>query len=515
LTPGNPEASSGVRAYALAVAVTAAALVLTRFTWPFFAPTPYAPLFGAVAVSTHWGSGAAGVFSIVLGATGAAIIFPTGGMPGWGPYSIIGFAAVGLIGSRLIAARNRATVALKASEAQLRATLAHLRESEETLRRAQKIEAVGQLAAGVAHNFNNLLTVTLGYAEVLEDPAVDDDMRRTAVREIRRATDRGATLARQMLAFGRRHDPKVEHVAVDRTIAALRDMLGRVIREDISLTIRAGARRTVLIDPHDLEQVLVNLVINARDALPGGGEIAVETSLETIAPGDPRRDPSAPPGEYVCLRVRDNGAGMSADIQAHLFEPFFTTKDVGEGTGLGLAFVHGIARHAGGFVGVSSAPGRGTAISIYLPPAAAESVPATPQPEPARRPTVTTATILLVEDESAVRRMTTQMLSRAGYRVLAAATPGEARALFARHHSEIDLLMTDVVMPEMRGPELADLLLAGRSDLPVLFVSGYSDVMPATATAAGPRRFLAKPFTIAAVTSAIAELASVGPGKAR
>jgi two-component system, cell cycle sensor histidine kinase and response regulator CckA len=514
LSPGTRESPPTSHPHALArfglsLLVTVAALALTRLTWPIFIPTPYAPLFAAVAISTHWGSGAAGLLTIALGSAGAATMLPNAGAAPWWAYGILGFAAVGLIGNRLIAARNKANAALHASEAQLRATLAHLRESEEALRRAQKIEAVGQLAAGVAHNFNNLLTVTMGYAEVLDDPAADGEMRRTASREIRRATDRGATLARQMLAFGRRHDPRVTNVSVDRTLADLRDMLRRVIREDITLTVHPGANRGVLIDPHDFEQVIFTLAINARDALPDGGDIVVDTSIEIVAANDPRRDPAAPPGEYVCVRVRDNGVGMSADVQAHLFEPFFTTKDVGEGTGLGLAFVHGIARHGGGFVAVDSAPGGGTTISVYLPPVAPAAVVEAPSPKPVPRPVVLDATILLVEDEDAVRRMTSQMLTRSGYRVLAAATPGEARELFARYRSEIDLLLTDVVMPEMHGPELADLLLADRPDLPVLFVSGYSDAMPSRGSAVGSRRFLAKPFTITAVTGAIAELLPV------
>ena len=503
-----------IQPYALAVVATAAGLALTRLTWPFFAPTPYAPVFAAVAATTHWGSGRAGLLSIVLAAAGAAAFFPTTGSRAFNPQTIAAFAAVALIGNRLIAGRNRATVALRDSEAQLRATLAHLRESEETVRRAQKMEAVGQLAAGVAHNFNNLLTVTMGYADVLEETGLDEDERRTAIHEIRRATDRGATLARQMLAFGRRHDPKVVRVAVDGTLDRLRDMLGRVVREDITLTIAPGARAAVVIDPHDLEQAIFNLVINARDALPSGGEIAVETSVERIAPDDRRRDPAVQPGPYVCVRVRDNGVGMAPDVLAHLFEPFFTTKEVGEGTGLGLPFVHGIAQHAGGFVAVESAPGRGTAVSVYLPSAAAQEMrDELPLPAPAPRPPAAgEATILLVEDEAALRRMAAQMLTRAGYRVLAAATPGEARDLFARHASEIDLLLTDVVMPEMHGPELADLLLAARPDLPVLFVSGYSEVMPASGPASGTRAFLAKPFTIAEVKAAIADLVPPGVG---
>jgi two-component system cell cycle sensor histidine kinase/response regulator CckA len=501
---GVPAERHGVRPYALACIATAAGVALTRFTWPIFSSTPYAPVFAAVAIATHWGSGRAGLLAIALAAAGAATVFPTGSRA-WDPPVIAGFVAVGLIGNRLIAGRNKATVALRQSEAQLRATLEHLRESEETVRRAQKSEAIGQLAAGVAHNFNNLLTITMGYAEVLEDPQVEDDFRRTAIREIRRATDRGATLARQMLAFGRRHDPKVTRVAVDRTLEGVRDMLDRVIREDIGLTIRAGAHAAVLIDPHDLEQAIFNLVLNARDALREGGDITVETSVETIAPGDRRRDPAVAPGEYVCVRVTDNGIGMSPDVRAHLFEPFFTTKEVGEGTGLGLAFVDGVARHAGGFVHVDTEPGRGTTLSVYLPVAAAGSVQENPDASP-RSPQQPTATILLVEDEEALRVMTTQMLSRDGYCVLPAATPAEARAIFARQGSEIDLLLTDVVMPEMRGPDLADLLLEHRPELPVLFVSGYSEMERAPGTSAPGRAFLAKPFTIEALTTAITAL---------
>ena len=501
-----------VRPYVLAVGATAAAVALTRLTWPFFSPTPYAPLFAAVAVTTHWGSGRAGLLAIALAAAGAAMMFPPTATHAWVPQVIVAFVVVALVGNRLIAGRNKATAALKESEAQLRATIANLRESEEMLRRVQKIEAIGQLAAGVAHNFNNLLTITMGYAEVLEDADVDDELRRTAIHEIRRATDRGATLARQMLAFGRRHDPKVTRVAVDETLAGLRDMLTRIIREDITLTIRAGANAHVLIDPHDLEQVIFNLVLNARDALPEGGEVSVETSVEPI-PSDRRRpDPAAGAADYVCVRVRDNGIGMSADAQSHLFEPFFTTKEVGEGTGLGLAFVHGIAIHAGGSVQVDTAPGRGTTVSVFFPVAAGAAVDDRPGRSADSHPPHG-ATLLLVEDEEAVRRMTTEMLSREGYRVLPAATATEARAIFARHASEIDLLLTDVVMPGMHGPDLAALLLQERPDLPVLFVSGYSEMAPAPMLALPRSAFVGKPFTIEALTTAITDLLAATAGR--
>jgi nitrogen-specific signal transduction histidine kinase len=382
-----------------------------------------------------------------------------------------------------------------------------LRASEERLRRAQKMEAVGQLVAGVAHNFNNLMTITMGYTDILADRQRDEALDQSAIREIRKATERGAALTRQLLAFGRKHDPRVARIDLNRTVAELRDMLTRVIREDIQLTIEVEpAPAAVVIDPHDLEQIIVNLVINARDALPSGGNIHIEADRETVdaanTPGDP-----VTPGEYVRLRVRDNGIGMTSDVQAHLFEPFFTTKEVGEGTGLGLAFVHGIARHGRGFVTVKSAPAQGTTISVYLPLAPGLAVEPAAEPAPASTSDGRQrATILLVEDEAAVRAMTARMLSRAGHRVLSAATPGEAVALFEAHATDIDLLLTDIVMPEMHGPVLAQRLLAQRPDLRVLFVSGYSDAMPVGATSSRRMAFLAKPFPSASLVMTVSNL---------
>jgi signal transduction histidine kinase/CheY-like chemotaxis protein len=409
---------------------------------------------------------------------------------------------VALVGSRLIAGRNKATAALRASEAELRATLESVRASEEQVRRAQKMEAVGQLAAGVAHNFNNLLQVTMGYADILlhenEDPLV-----RSAATEIRRSTERGAALTRQLLTFGRKHDPRVTRVELGATIAALGDMLTRVIREDIRLTMDLGPRHTVLIDPYDVEQVIFNLVINARDALPGGGSIHISVDRATVDASNHLGEHSLTAGEYVRLRVRDNGVGMTADVQAHLFEPFFTTKEVGQGTGLGLAFVQGVARHAGGFVTVDTAPQQGTTVSLYLPPndgpVAAPELAASPAPATAAAP----ATILLVEDEDAVRTMAVQMLERAGYTVLAASTPSEACAIFEAEPARINLLVTDIVMPEMHGPELAERLVSGRPDLRVVFVSGHSETMPGTGSVDGRTAFLPKPFTASALLAVV------------
>ena len=494
-----------MRPYALAIGVTAIALAVTRLTWPFFAPTPFAPVFGAVAVATHWGSGRAGLLALALAAIGGLTIVPTTGPHTINAATTIGFLAIGFVGNRLIAARNRANQALRASEAQLRETFDHLRKSEDALRRAQQAEAVGQLSAGVAHNFNNLLTVTMGYTDVLQDADGDEETRRTALTEIRRATERGATLARQMLAFGRRHDPKVTRVAVEATAANLRTMLARVIREDIDLRIDLQADGAmVMIDPHDLEQVILNLVLNSRDALPAGGQIVLQVTRTHLGAGDRRLVGSAAAGDYIRLQVRDDGVGMTPEVQAHLFEPFFTTKEVGEGTGLGLPFVHGVVQHAGGFVSVDTAPGTGTTVSVYLPPAPAE-VPAPARVAPAATLTgaaPAAATILLVEDEEAVRRLAARSLTRAGYQVLEAATPSEARALFDEHAAQIALLLTDVVMPEMRGPALAELLLAKRPELPVVFMSGYAP-LEASEESAASAPFLAKPFSTSLLLSTV------------
>ena len=490
------------KAYGLTVVVTLTSVAVTRVTWPFFSIAPFAPVFAAVAVATHWGSGRAGLLTVVLTVAGLALAFPSSGDFPWNPVSLAVFAAIAVVGNRLIDGRNKATAALRASEAALRATLESIRASEEQLRRAQKMEAVGQLAAGVAHNFNNLLQVTMGYTDLLLDER-EDGMVRSAAMEIRRSTERGAALTRQLLTFGRKHDPRVSRVELGATIAALDDMLTRVIREDIQLTMVLEEARAVLMDPHDIEQVIFNLVINARDALPRGGTIHVLLDTATVGAAIVPGEQSVTAGEYVRLRVRDNGVGMTKEVQAHLFEPFFTTKEVGEGAGLGLPFVQGVARHSGGFVTIDTAPQQGTTVSMYLPPYDGPSDSPDTAPAPGHAPAAAPATILLVEDEDAVRGMTAGMLERAGYTVLAASTPSEACAIFETEQAHISLLLTDIVMPEMHGPLLAERLVARRPDLRVLFVSGYSDAMPRTAAGGARMAFLPKPFTAAALLAAV------------
>ena len=338
--------------------------------WPVFAATPFAPLFGAIAATSQWGSGPAGMVAILLAVCGATLVFPAG----WQLRTLLVFVPIAVFSSRLIATRKQTIAALRASESDLRATVIaqqqaerDLRASEQKLRQAQKMEAVGQLVAGVAHNFNNLLTVTMGYTDILLDRHGEHDVDHRDLHEIRNATVRGAALVRQLMAFGHRRDATVSRIDLNRMVANLRETLARVLREEIELTIDvATAPATVTIDPYDIEQAILNLVLNARDALPAGGTIHIDVAREAIDPSNSPADTSAPPDDYVRVCVRDNGVGMTPEVQAHLFEPFFTTKDVGQGTGLGLAFVHGIARQAGGFVTVETAPGKGTTVCIYL-----------------------------------------------------------------------------------------------------------------------------------------------------
>jgi CheY-like chemotaxis protein len=291
-------------------------------------------------------------------------------------------------------------------------------------------------------------------------------------------------------------------------------MLSRLVREDVDLrlTLESGGA-AVMVDPSDFEQVVINLVINALDAMPAGGAIQVESSQVALDATSTPAGQNVPPGPYVRLRVIDNGTGMSPEAQAHLFEPFFTTKEVGQGTGLGLAFVHGVAQHAGGFTVVDTAPGQGTTVSVVVPVAPASAVAAEPEPAaPAPGHAARAATILLVEDEAGVRSTTDRILSRAGYRVLAAANAAEASAVFDVHAASIDLLLTDVVMPGMHGPELAARLAAVRPNLPVVFMSGYSDQMPALQVVSPRAAFLAKPFTASNLTRTLDDLLAGGQG---
>jgi PAS domain S-box-containing protein len=369
------------------------------------------------------------------------------------------------------------------------------RRLEAQLRQAQKMEAVGRLAGGIAHDFNNLLTAILGSAQLALREVEPTHVIREDLEEIRRAGLRAADLTRQLLAYSRRQVVAPKVIDLNEAVRNLDSMLRRLIREDIELVLTlAPTPLAVRSDPGQIEQVVLNLVVNARDAMPQGGRIAVRTESVLLDSQQPNNSPPAPPGPYVHLAVTDTGTGLSPEAHAHLFEPFFTTKELGKGTGLGLATVYGIVKQNSGFIYVDSEPGHGTTVRIYLPPAVGP-IPADQQVA-AVSPGGGSETILLVEDEAAVRQFARRALEASGYKVLVAPDGVEALAVAERHAAPIHVLLTDVVMPVMAGPELARRLAERRPTLRVLFCSGYTDdatVLDGVREAGTP--FLQKPFT--------------------
>ncbi len=373
-----------------------------------------------------------------------------------------------------------------------RAELA-LRESEEQLRQSQKMEAIGRLAGGVAHDFNNLLTAIGGYSSLalLEFPL--DDPRREYLEEIQRAGERGASLTKQLLASGRKQVLSPRLLDLNALVDDLTSLLRRVIGEDVELDWqRSSAPAVVYADAGQLEQVIMNLAVNARDAMPQGGLLAIASSSVVIDAGDVR----APEGRFVRLSVSDSGHGMDEDTMARMFEPFFTTKDPGKGTGLGLSTVYGIVQQLSGSIRARSVLGQGTQFEIYLPERERAALSEAPE-SIAPAATGGAETVLLVEDESQVRKLVYEVLQSRGYRVLAAKDALEAVPLEENYPDRIDLLITDVVMPGMSGRELAQHLSATRPQTKVLFVSGYTDdaLLRHGATTPGTA-FLQKPFAL-------------------
>ena len=349
------------------------------------------------------------------------------------------------------------------------------RRLEAQLRQAQKMEAVGRLAGGIAHDFNNLLTAILGSAQLALRELEPSHVVREDLEEIRRAGLRAADLTRQLLAYSRRQVVAPKVIDVNETLRSLDSMLRRLIREDIAFAMDLGDRPlAVKSDAGQLEQVVLNLIVNARDAITHAGRIVVRTMGVVLGPVQPENDPPAPPGRYVLLEVRDTGSGLTPEARAHLFEPFFTTKELGKGTGLGLATVYGIVKQNGGYIYVDSETAQGTTVRVYLPEAG-EALPTPEQALPATAPTRGSETVLLVEDEPAVRQFARRALESSGYCVLAAADGAEAMASAVGHAGPIHVLVTDVVMPGMGGPELARRLSQQRPTLRVLFCSGYTD----------------------------------------
>jgi PAS domain S-box-containing protein len=367
---------------------------------------------------------------------------------------------------------------------------------EEETRQVRKMETAGRLAGGIAHDFNNLLTAILGTTEILLSELPAGATARTDVEEIKRAAGRAANLTRQLLAFGRRQVLKPRVLDLNQLVQGVETMLRRVIGEHITLVTKTDpALWRVRADPGQVEQVLLNLCVNARDAMPTGGTLTVETA--NIAFGGATHGPETimPPGRYVLISVSDSGVGMEPDTLNHVFEPFFTTKEQGKGTGLGLATVYGIVKQSGGFIYADSKLGEGSRFRIYLP-RVAETLdlpdPGGSEAAPARAE----GTLLLVEDEEAVRRLTKRMLESVGYQVLEAARGSEALALAESWTGKIDLVVTDVIMPGMSGQELSTRLRAARPWLKILYISGYTDdAILQHGTLLPNTSFLHKPFT--------------------
>ena len=378
------------------------------------------------------------------------------------------------------------------------------RRLEAELSEARRLEALGRLAGGIAHDFNNMLSVMSGYAELLEEQLPEAGGARGDLQEIRRAADRATMLTRQLLAFGRRQMLQPRTIDLNAVIAGTETFLQRVLGERLTLQLAlAPGALWVEADPSQIEQVLLNLASNARDAVDGPGVVQVTTRTRTLGRGW-ARDRGLPAGPAAELAVRDTGRGMDPETLQHIFEPFFTTKDVGNGTGLGLATVHGIVKQSGGHVEASSTPGQGSLFRVLLP-LVSEPGPAPDAPQP-ERVAGGSETILLVEDEPAVATLTESLLRRMGYRVLMAHSANEAIAHAKGHAGTIDLLLSDVVMPGASGRDLVEALQPSRPDMKVLYMSGYpADAVVRHGIADGEAAFLQKPFTMASLGAKVRE----------
>ena len=367
---------------------------------------------------------------------------------------------------------------------------------EDQLRQSQKMEAIGRLAGGIAHDLNNALTAIAGYAELALGEVASDHTARADVAESRRAAERAGSVTRQLLAFSRKQliEPRV--FDLNETIAAISRLLSRLLGADVEVQTRlAGAALPVLGDPGQVEQAVINLAVNARDAMPGGGKLVLATELETVDESFARSHLPMPAGQYVVLRVSDSGHGMSRETLVRIFEPFFTTKDVGKGTGLGLSMVYGTLKQIGGFIFVDSEINRGTTFRLYFPPAAAPA-PAAADAAPVReRERHGHETLLIAEDEPSVRNLVASALRHDGYRLLLASSAEEALTLADAHEGPIDLLLTDAMMPGKSGVELANLMTARRPGIPVIIMSGYTEETLSVPGLKEPIALLQKPFT--------------------
>jgi two-component system cell cycle sensor histidine kinase/response regulator CckA len=385
---------------------------------------------------------------------------------------------------------------------------------EDQLRQAQKMEAVGRLAGGIAHDFNNALAVITGYSDLLQLHLLPGDPLRPYAEEVGKAGRRAASLTRQLLGFSRKQVIHPVVLDLNTVIGEMEQMIRRLIGDDIQVAFKREPRLgKVKLDPGQLEQILLNLAVNARDAMPTGGKLWLETANVKVDDAYARQYPYAKPGRYVMLSVSDSGCGIDSETQRHIFEPFFTTKPPGKGTGLGLSTVYGIVKQNGGTVNVYSEVGKGTTFRIKFPLTQESLEEIQSAPAPSRL--TGSETILLVEDEEALRALANTCLVSRGYKVMEAASPADARRIIADHPTRIHLLLTDVVMPGASGPELARLLREINPQLKVLFMSGYTGDLLAQHGVLEPGiLLLEKPFSMDSLLATVRE-ALGAPEKSR
>ena len=381
------------------------------------------------------------------------------------------------------------------------------------LRQAQKMEAVGRLAGGIAHDFNNVLTAMLGFCELALERSGSDVELSADLQEIRKAGERAERLTRQLLAFSRKQLLVPQVIDLNAVVLDLHSLLSRVIRDDVRLVLDPASNlRHTRADPGQVEQILMNLVVNARDAMPHGGTVRIATANATFDRAFVLAHDGSVEGDYVALSVEDSGHGIPADILAHVFEPFFTTKGPGKGTGLGLPTVYGIVKQSGGYVTIDTVPGVGTTITTYLPVCDEPLTEAAPRQEP--RTVSGTETVLLVEDDAATRELMHRTLAPHGYTVVDARDVWDALTLARSRASRIDLLLTDIVMPDMNGPQLAQHVVTMHPKIRVLYVSGFPQVSALGGQAVSDRvSFLPKPFTPSTLLASVREALDKQPSR--
>jgi nitrogen-specific signal transduction histidine kinase/CheY-like chemotaxis protein len=375
---------------------------------------------------------------------------------------------------------------------------------ENQLRQAQKIEAIGRLASGVAHDFNNQLSVILGYADLIQQSPLNEEKRRSYTNQIIRAANQSRDITQQLLAFSRQEVVTPKILDLNLMVKGIKKGLGRLVGEDIGFDLRTARDLwPVYMDPTQMDQILMNLIVNARDAITGHGQVTIETANITLDADFTSQYPDLFPGDYVQLSVGDSGSGMSQETMLHIFEPFYTTKETGKGTGLGLATVYGIVTQNRGLILVESTLGVGSTFIIFLPRCHASGNSETIHPVISELPR-NSGTILLVEDETTVRQMAQDILTESGYTVLAASRPSEALQICADRHQHIDLLLSDVIMPEMNGRDLSLQIHAMRPEIKTIFMSGYAaDILQEGNDSQLP--LIKKPFTLLSLLSTVKE----------